>query len=215
MQNNNENLNINSLREQLRASRTSGGGKSSNKSYIPQNSNYAAPSPHVMRQPSLGQQLHQHKAKFEHLHLYWHYYIAAFTFILFHAIGIAPQYFPGMENEKSLYSQAPFIALLFLNLPAIAVFFGLRKLRRSLQMAARITESRGWTKTEWAGAAVMFAVMFYITFLKPDPLEAYMVPEAIKGPFDLTPREWIMAGVKCVGGAVMGVIGVRKFFGEE
>lgn len=215
MQNNSENLNINSVREQLRAARESGAGNLSNKSYIPNNSNYVAPNPHIMRQPSLGQQLKQHKSKFEHLHLYWHYYIAAFTFILFHAIGIAPQYFPGMENQKSLYSQAPFVALFLLNLPAIAVFFGLRKLRRSLQMAARITESGSWTKTEWAGAAIMFAIVFYITFLKPDFMEANMVPEAIKGPFDLTPREWIMAGVKCVGGAVMGVIGVRKFLGEE
>ena len=146
--------------------------------------------------------------------LYWHIYISVFTLLLFHCVGMFPQYFPGTGNMESLYATAPGIAFFFLSIPAIGIYFVLRQLRRSLQNAARITESRNWTKIEWIGAAIMFAIVFYLTFLRASPFEQYMVEDAIKGPFELTPREWIMAGVKCVGGAVMGAILARKFFGE-
>ncbi|MDA8708730.1 hypothetical protein N9M10_05075, partial [Hellea sp.] len=115
---------------------------------------------------------------------------------------------------ESLYGRAPVIAFFFLSLPTVFVYFVLSGLRRSLQNAAKITESKNWSQVEWAGAALMFGVMVYWTFFRADPLEQYMIEEAIKGPFELTPREWIMAGVKCVGGGVTGAILARKFFGD-
>jgi len=119
-----------------------------------------------------------------------------------------------MGNMESLYGRAPVIAFFLLSLPTVFVFFVLTSLRRSLQNAAKITESKNWTQVEWIGAAIMFGLIFYLTFLRADPLEHLMVEEAIKGPFELTPREWIMAGVKCVGGAVTGALLARKFFGD-
>ena len=226
MQNNTpQNLDMNAMRQKLRASRDASAQAAPQKQPARQNQNYIhqartqpqntlAQNPHVSRQPSLAQKLEDNKPALSHAHNYWHYYIAGFTFLLFHTIGAFPQYFPGMENMESLYGRAPIIAFFFLTLPTIFVFFVLSSLRRSLQNAAKITESKNWTQVEWIGAAIMFSVIFYLTFLKADPLEAYMVEEAIKGPFELTPREWIMAGVKCVGGAVTGALLARKFFGD-
>jgi len=216
-----QNLDIHAMRQKLKASREQNPKqvRSQNQSYIPNNqaTQYQAPpanNPHVQRQPSFAESVNQYKPALNHIHLYWHYYITAMTFILFHSIGMFPQFFPGTGNMKSLYSQAPIIAVFFLTLPAVFMWFVLSNLRRSLQNAARITESKNWTKVEWIGAAVMFSLVFYWVFLKANPLEQYMVEDAIKGPFELTPREWIMAGVKCVGGAVTGAILARKFFGD-
>jgi len=217
-----QNLDMNAMRQKLRASREASvvESRSRNKSYIPnvQNKHYETPAPthnpHVSRQPSMKQKIEEYKPAMTHAHNYWHYYVAGFTFLLFHTIGAFPQYFPGMESMESLYGRAPFIALFFLTLPAIGVFYLLNSLRRSLQNAAKITESKNWTKVEWIGAAIGFGLLTYWTFFRADPMEAFMVEEYIKGPFELTPREWIMAGVKCVGGAVTGALIARKFFGD-
>lgn len=216
-----QNLDINAMRQKLRDSRTTDPQrqKPSNQSYIPpsQNQQFQAPptkNPHIQRQSSIGDRLEQQKALFTHIHNYWHYYLTAMTFLLFHTMGAFPQAFPGTGNMESLYGHAPGIAFFFLTLPSIFVFFVVSSLKRSLQNAARITESKNWSQLEWIGAAIGFALLFYWVFIKADPLEQFMVEDAIKGPFELTPREWIMAGVKCVGGAVTGAILARKFFGD-
>jgi len=224
MQNNTpQNLDMNAIRNRLRASREAGAQTApstpQNKSYIqqaqtPPQFNPPEHNPHISRQPSLARKVESYKPALNHAHNYWHLYIAAFTFLLFHTIGAFPQYFPGMGNMESLYGRAPVIAFFLLSLPTVFVFFVLTSLRRSLQNAAKITESKNWTQVEWIGAAIMFGLIFYLTFLRADPLEHLMVEEAIKGPFELTPREWIMAGVKCVGGAVTGALLARKFFGD-
>lgn len=175
--------------------------------YIPADNN-----PHVRRAPSFADQIEKHKPLLHHLHLYWHVYITAFIFLLFHTVGAFPQYFPGTGNMESLHARAPFIALFLCSLPSVAAFFMLKNLRKSLQLAGRVTESTGWTAVEWIGAAIGFAIVFYRVFYHTPFLEQYMIEEAIKGPFELTPREWIMAGVKCVGGGVFGAIIARKFF---
>jgi len=217
-----QNLDINAMRQKLKTSRetVTPEKRPQNKSYIPnvQNSHYELTepthNPHIQRAPSFGEKLENYKPVFHHLHLYWHLYLTAATFILFHSIGMFPQYFPGTGDMESLYGRAPMIAFFFLTIPSVFVYFVVSGLRRSLQNAARITESSNWTKVEWTGAMIGFGLVTYLTFFRADPLEAYMVEEAIKGPFELTPREWIMAGVKCVGGAVTGAIVARKFFGD-
>ncbi len=220
-QQNAQNLDMNALRQRLKQSRTESPQAQAlqGRSYIPnaQHQSYAPPpsqNPHIQRQPSISDRLEQHKTLFAHLHNYWHYYLTAMTFALFHTIGAFPQAFPGTGNMESLYGRAPMIAFFFLTLPSVFVFFVVSSLRRSLQNAARITESKNWSQVQWIGAAIGFGLLFYWTFLRADPLEQFMVEEAIKGPFELTPREWIMAGVKCVGGAVTGSILARKFFGD-
>lgn len=146
-----------------------------------------------------------------HLHLYWHIYAVGVVFLLFHCVSLFPTYFPGMENTKSPYAYGvPLIAFAFLTLPSVATFFILRKFRRGLQQAARISEIKNWSRLELIGAAIGFAVMFYIAFFYLGIMDRNMAPEFIKAPFDLTPREWIMAGVKCVGGAVAGAMLTRK-----
>jgi len=227
MQNNApQNLDMNAMRQKLRASRAASEQETpqnrprrQSQSYInqihtPASQNPLAHNPHISRQPSLAQKVENYKPALNHAHNYWHYYAAGFTFFLFHTIGAFPQYFPGMGDMESLYGRAPVIAFFFLTLPTIFVFFALSSLRRSLQNAAKITESKNWTQVEWIGAAIGFGLLTYWTFFRADPMEAYMVEEAIKGPFELTPREWIMAGVKCVGGAVTGALLARKFFGD-
>jgi len=217
-----QNLDMNAMRQKLKASRETATqeNRPQNKSYIQnaQHTHYEqltpTHNPHIERQASIGEKFESYKPLLSHLHNYWHIYIAAMTFILSHSIGMFPQHFPGAENITSPYSQAPIIAFFFLSVPALVVFLILRSKRRSLQNAAKITESKNWTQTEWIGAAIGFALLTYWTFFYTSPMEEFMVQEAIKGPFELTPEEWIMAGVKCVGGAVTGALLARKFFGD-
>lgn len=227
MQNNTpQNLDMNAIRRKLRSSREANDAPSpqrrpaqQNHSYInqahtPVPQNIPAHNPHISRQSSFAQKVEKHKPALHHAHNYWHHYAAGFTFFLFHTIGAFPKYFPGMGNMESLYGRAPIIAFFFLSLPTVFVFFVLSSLRRSLQNAAKITESKSWTQVEWIGAVIGFGLLTYWTFFRADPMEAYMVEEYIKGSFELTPREWIMAGVKCIGGAVTGALLARKFFGD-
>lgn len=160
------------------------------------------------------------KGPLMHLHLYWHIYISGGLLILFHTLAFAPQWFPGTHGMSPIYQKGmPFLVPFALCIPAIGAFFVLRKMRRSFQQAAKITEAKNWSSSEWIGAAVGFALMSYLTFFHQGGIEGmlqeHMLPEFIKGPFDLTAREWIFACVKCLGGAVFGAMMARKFLAGE
>ena len=158
------------------------------------------------------QQTYQrHKPWLLHLHNYWHIYISVFIFALFHCVALFPKWFPGTANINSIYDTNLVLGFVLYSLPAAGVYVGLRGLRRSLQRAARLSESSSWTIEQWIGAAIGLCAVFYWIFIHQGPLEEAMLPEFQKSSFNLTPREWIMAGVKCAGGAVAGAIFARKF----
>jgi len=218
-------INMSDMRARLRQTRESGPTPPASKPHsydfrsTPRAPQYPFPGDTVSISTKLNETVERAKGPLLHLHLYWHFYIAGGIFVLFHMISLFPSWFPGMEGVKTPYQHgAHIIGFAFLTMPSVGVFFVLRSLRRSFQRAAKITEARSWSSIQWFGAVGGFAFMVYLTFFYSGGvsamLEEHMLPEYQTGPFELTAREWIFAGVKCVGGAVGGSMLTNKFFGS-
>lgn len=209
-------MNLSDMRARLQASRQAPQSGGYDFSQSPQAQvQFTQPPLSVSYEDERAQKMESLKGRLTHLHLYWHIYAVVGFYCLLQAMMLFPDIFPGMAGVKTPYQMgAPIIGLLIPAVMCTGLFVILRGFRRSLQNAAKITEAKGWSKVEWTGAAIGFAAMFYMAFLYAGPLDSMMLEEYRHVPFQLTPREWIMAVVKCLGGAVGGAILSRRFFGS-
>lgn len=214
MQPSSSSMNMSDMRVRLQQSRQQSGVVT--EAQIPQaQAQFSYPPLSMRREDERAQNLETAKKRLTHLHHYWHIYAGVGLYCLFQALMLFPDLFPGTQGLKTPYMMgAPLLGLLLPAVPSIGLFLILRSLRRQLQKAAQITEARNWTTVEWSGAAIGFAALFYLTFFHESALEQLKAAQYQTGPFELTSREWIMAAVKCVGGAVGGAILARRFFGS-
>jgi len=216
MQTSNHSMSVADMRARLQQSRQeqSAVAEANN---IPQGqAQFSYPPLSVSREDERVQNLEKAKKHLTHIHQYWHIYAAVGLYCLFQAVMLFPDVFPGTEGLETPYMMgAPILGLLLPAIPSVGLFFVLRSFRRQVQKAAKITEAKNWTTIEWAGAAIGFAALFYLTFFHQSTLDQMVAEEFRRGPFELTPREWIMAAVKCIGAAVGGAMLARRFFGSE
>ena len=215
MQTSNNSMSVSDMRARLQQSRQQSANTET--AHIPQGqAQFSYPPLSVRREDERAQNLEKAKKQLTHIHHYWHIYAGVGLYCLFQAIMFFPDIFPGTEGLETPYEMgAPILGLLLPVIPSVGLFLILRSLRRQLQNAAKITEAKNWTTVEWAGAAIGFAALFYLIFFHQSTLDQMVAEEFQTGPFELTPREWIMAVVKCIGGAVGGAMLARRFLGGE